>query len=493
MTEERKIKAALKVDANQIHLPADLFERINRQADSVAPARPGIWARLRLGEKLELAAACVLLVGLLGIAAYHNLNPIQAPAGGDQGSGTHGAAAETPARRIYSGEANDGTVRVQVVLDHQGNGDWNVVSTIQNVSSSSQIELQYDCDNLMRLDGSLIKRDCNPLLNVVLAAGQTKTEELTLPGRYQGTPTSGWLAYSIRSEGKQDPMRTLKVSIQEGVRQCCPEPDWSSSDVVVKFQAAGLNGKLTGDLSTKLFGAKQVQSIAAEGENVVVYVFDNIADAQRALKTMQDPQAHTVSWAGKPQFFQMGNLIVQIDFSNEQVAQKLKVALLGKLDLQRQGPGPDTGDVNRWPTVEEVTSAYIPGGRKMPDWRLTKDAIKKVLTMLQATQWVAGDETVPPPSSGPAQPLTLILELASGDTVSIRMAGDCKTITRADGSQVTKCEQAEDQILVFQKGRGGRYRAPELARWLSDGWQQDANFQQSQGNVPPTGQSPQKP
>ncbi|MFZ5824368.1 MAG: hypothetical protein ACOY94_08580 [Bacillota bacterium] len=74
MTEERKIKAALKVDAGQIQLPPDLLDRIRRRADTVTPVCPSLWARWRLGPKLELALACILLVSLLGMAAYRNLN-----------------------------------------------------------------------------------------------------------------------------------------------------------------------------------------------------------------------------------------------------------------------------------------------------------------------------------------------------------------------------------------------------------------------------------
>jgi hypothetical protein len=229
--EEHKIERALAVGLNKIQPSSDLLDRINREADQLAQggtrSRQSLWSRLRLGPKLELVAACILLVGLVGIAAFRNLNPSHAPAGGDKGSGTQGTASETLNPRIYSGDASDGMVRVDVVLDHQGNGDWHVISTIQNVFTGT-VEVLHQCDNLVGFDQSLIKRDCIPSPTVVLEPGQTKREELTLPGRYQGTPTRGWLAYSIRSEGKQDPVRTLTVSIQEGVRQCCPEPGASS-------------------------------------------------------------------------------------------------------------------------------------------------------------------------------------------------------------------------------------------------------------------------
>lgn len=92
MTEEHKIKAALKVEASQIQLPPDLLDRISRRADTVTPVRPSLWARWRLGPRLELAAACILLVGLVGMAAYRNLNSDRAPMAGEQGSSTLGTA-----------------------------------------------------------------------------------------------------------------------------------------------------------------------------------------------------------------------------------------------------------------------------------------------------------------------------------------------------------------------------------------------------------------
>lgn len=480
MIEESKVEKALEAGLGKIQSSPDLLDRINREADNLAlrgsHRRPGIWSRLRLGPKLEVVAACILLVGLVGIAAYRNLHATQAPAGGDQGGGTQRTTSGTPTRRVYSGEANDGIMRVRVVLEQQAGGDWNVVSTIQNLSSSAQLELNYECDNLMRLNASLIKRDCDPRPSIILGPGETKNEELTLPGEHQGTPSSGWLAYLIRSEGKEDPLRTLRVSIREGLRECCAEPQWTATDVAAKLKGAGIDAKLTGESSVKLFGAKRVETMVAEGENVVVYEFDNAPDAQAALKIMQDPLSHTVSWVGTPQFFQMGNLVIQIGFSNEPVAEKLKVALLSRLDLQRQGPGPDvgTGEITQRPSVADVTSAYIPGQPKMPNWRLTEEGLKKVIAAVQAAQWVAGDESVTsPPSNGPAQPLTLVLELTNGHSMSIRLAGDCQSTARADGSQVTTCSTSESELLVAYQGRMERWLAPGLAQWLTEGWQAD--------------------
>jgi hypothetical protein len=91
MTEEGKIMAALKVDASQIQLPGDLLERINRQVDSVAPVRQSWWSRLRLGPTLEVLAVCILVLGMVGLGSYRNLNLSRSPGGSKQGSGTQDA------------------------------------------------------------------------------------------------------------------------------------------------------------------------------------------------------------------------------------------------------------------------------------------------------------------------------------------------------------------------------------------------------------------
>lgn len=69
---------------------ADIQKRITTPwtmgADSISAVRPGLWSRLRLGPKLELAAACIVLVGFLGVAAVRNLHATegQDPASGEQ-------------------------------------------------------------------------------------------------------------------------------------------------------------------------------------------------------------------------------------------------------------------------------------------------------------------------------------------------------------------------------------------------------------------------
>jgi hypothetical protein len=84
VTEERKIRAALKVDASQIRLPDDLLERIDRQVVMEASARSNRWLRLRLGPALEVVAACIVLAALVGVAAFRNLSHTPAQAGGEQ-------------------------------------------------------------------------------------------------------------------------------------------------------------------------------------------------------------------------------------------------------------------------------------------------------------------------------------------------------------------------------------------------------------------------
>lgn len=363
MNDDQKIITALKADASQVQLPADLLARIHREA--APPAPPSLWSRLRIGPKAELVAACLLLIALIGIGALRNLGPDRAPAGGGQGTETPGTAAQSTPGQIAPGT---------------------------------------------------------------------------------------------------------------GAPQCCPaEGHLTAAEVMARFTAARLDPRISGDLGTKLFGATQVNTIAVDGENIVVYTFADGAGAEQAHRTMSDPQAHTVGWVGIPRFFRMGNLVVQIDFSNRTVAEKLQAALF--TGQPRPDPKADSGDLQWVPTVEQVRSAYIPGQPKMPDWRLTPEAIGKILAMLQTAQLISGDETVPPPPAGPVgrQPLILTLELISGDRITIRLAGDCETTSRADGSQVTTCKTAEDQVLVAVHGRMMRYRAPELAQWLMNGWPSDVH------------------
>jgi hypothetical protein len=466
--EDRKITAALKLEASQIGLPDDLLERIEAAAEPPAAAvRHGFWVRLRPGRKLELAAACLLLAALIGVAALRNLHGGRAPAGEDLPGNVAG---EVGAHQVFSGDSADDWVRVRVVIDQQ-DGEWQYTSTIENVAESP-VNLVYECGGLTRFDGLQLDRSCPVLEDLRLDPGQTKQEHYSLPVSALPRPEHGSVVYRILSEGKQDPIRTLAIKFQEGVRNCCPEPNWQAADVVAKFQAAGLNARLAGESSVKLFGAEQVKTIEAEGQTVVVYVFDSAAAARQAQQTASDPQANTVSWVGSPRFFTMGNLLVQIDFSNATAGAKLQAALEGRTP-PLSGDPPSNPDTAPGPNYADVVSAYIPGGPKLPNWRLTASGIKKVVAMLQAAQWVAGDEALPQPSAGFSQPLTLVLELGSGETLTVRMAGDCTVSDRGDGSQVTACQQAADEVLVYGSGRGWRLRAPALARWLAGEWQQD--------------------
>ncbi len=64
MTDEKLITAALKVDADPIHLPDGLLAQIEQEAERLAPARPK-QRRLRPGASLEILAAGLVLGALL--------------------------------------------------------------------------------------------------------------------------------------------------------------------------------------------------------------------------------------------------------------------------------------------------------------------------------------------------------------------------------------------------------------------------------------------
>jgi hypothetical protein len=70
-----------------------------------------IKARLRVGPKLEVVAACILLAGLVGIAAFRNLNSGQSPAGGGQALPGQAAQPTPPQQNLpqsASGPAMEG-------------------------------------------------------------------------------------------------------------------------------------------------------------------------------------------------------------------------------------------------------------------------------------------------------------------------------------------------------------------------------------------------
>lgn len=67
--DEQKLKAALTKEASQVNLPPDLLGRIYQTAE-----RPSWWTRLRVGAKLEIAAAFLLLAGLGAIIGLRSAN-----------------------------------------------------------------------------------------------------------------------------------------------------------------------------------------------------------------------------------------------------------------------------------------------------------------------------------------------------------------------------------------------------------------------------------
>lgn len=67
------LREALSSEASQARVPADqILGQIRRSG--VRPGRPAFWERLRLGSKLEVALACVLLVALIGIGSLRLAN-----------------------------------------------------------------------------------------------------------------------------------------------------------------------------------------------------------------------------------------------------------------------------------------------------------------------------------------------------------------------------------------------------------------------------------
>ncbi len=68
MTDEKLITAALKVDAEPVHLPDGLLAQIEQEVEFLAPARPKR-RRLRLGASLEILAAGLVLGALLTVIA----------------------------------------------------------------------------------------------------------------------------------------------------------------------------------------------------------------------------------------------------------------------------------------------------------------------------------------------------------------------------------------------------------------------------------------
>lgn len=459
MLDEHKIQAALKAEASEIDLPPDLLERINRQCDRLVAPRPSLW--VRLVPRLELVAACILVASLIGAAALRHRQQTQNSVGGSPAMETKEPVPASPSAQVFTGDATDGTLRVELNLNRQANGSWSVLATFQSLTTSD-LEVHGGC-RLVSIQGlNDVVRSCPPVYSVVPAGGTAQTT-FVLPASSGDLPQAGSADYLIRSEGPTDPSRALTIPLRAG-----PGNTREASSVVDLLRAAGLQAALTEELPTQLFGAKQAQHLIVEGIDIVVYSFDGTVSADHGWQTMTNPEANTVSFAFEPEFVQMGSLIVQIDFRNRFMAERIKSALLGRMDheLALQRP---------LPSVESVKTAHLPGGPKLPDWRLTEDGIRKVISMLKGAEVVTENEIPPQPSSGPNQSVILFLELTSGDTVVIRRAADCSFSTGPVGSpQLMHCTDSKEQILFFERGRMRRLRAPELAQWLGGQWQQDA-------------------
>lgn len=457
MLDDRTIRTALQRDASEFELPPDLLTRIQRQAD--ATPRRSLWARL--GPKLEIAAACILVASLIGVAALRHLQQTPSFSGGPPVVEPEGPV-PSPSAPVFSGDATDGTLRTELHVTRQANGDWSVLATFQSLTASD-LEVRGGC-NLVSLEGlwNNVVRSC-PLEHSVVPAGGSAQTRFVLHASDGDLPTAGTVNYVIRSEGSQDPARALTIPLRPG-----PGTTRDPSSVVDLLLAAGLRATLTSELPTQLFGAKQADHIIAEGVDVVVYRFDGTLSADHAWRMVTNPAAHTVSFAHDPEFVQMGLLIVQIDYRDRFMAERIKAALLNPKDHELAPKRP-------LPRLESVKAAHLPGGPRLPEWHLTEEGIQRVITMLQGAEVITEAETPPQPSSGLSQPLLLYLELTSGDTIVIRQAADCSVSTGPVGSpQISTCTDSTEQILFFERGRMRRLRAPALAQWLAGAWRHDA-------------------
>lgn len=99
------------------------------------------------------------------------------------------------------------------------------------------------------------------------------------------------------------------------------------ADVVTKLQAKGLEARATGEKVKELFGALRVEVVVADGTPIQVYVCNDVAAAEQALRTASDPQANTVSWAITPQFMRMGNLMITVASENRSAVARIVGAL----------------------------------------------------------------------------------------------------------------------------------------------------------------------
>jgi hypothetical protein len=450
MSEEKQIRAALKLEANQVHLPSDLLDRIERQAT----LRPTLRRRLRLGPLVEIGAVCLLVFALVGVGLVRQLH--QPPAPGD-------GRTDPPAQTALRGDATDGTIWAATRIERQAD-QWQIHLTVQNLSANP-IELKYGCDTMVVIDGleSLVVRSCPPRIEgVVVGPGETKQAEITLKAGASDNPKFATVAYMVKASGPiATPLRTLNIRLQSG-----PRTIQDASDLVVALRAAGLSAQATGELSIHLFGATRVDGITVEGRHANLYSFESSAAADQAWATMTNPAAHTVSWAYPPEFVRMGALILQIDASDPVLVRRVKGALLDQIDHQPLALA--------LPSFDAVQSAYLPGGPKMPEWRLTPEGVQKVIGMLEQAELITPDAVLPPPPSGPSQPLELHLVLKSGETIRIQRDADCLSTSDLEGGiTLTTCTESKERVSLAWQGGVALLRAPALASWFAGEWQRD--------------------
>lgn len=311
---EQQIKQALEEAAGDVTLPAR-FRRPSALVQQALREREESGRRPKLFKRLEFAVACVVLLGALGLTAARLSTTSPAPGGGI-----------TPPVQVANatgslvGTGSDGTVKLEVALFAEANGSRRLFSIIRNLSDSP-VELRYECDNLIRLNGLTVRRDCDPLPAVKLQPGQSGQEEIFLPASTVQNPTVGSLVYA----GPGAAVKSLTVTLVPG------GPDGTdtlaAADVVARLRAAGLQVTEPVQSKVKLFGAKRVDTLTVQGKDVSIYTFATKADALAAMKTASDPQANTIEWAEEPQFFVQANLLIVIVSNDKWVTKQAILAL----------------------------------------------------------------------------------------------------------------------------------------------------------------------
>lgn len=462
MIDETKIRGALAADAEQIAPPPDLLERIERKADR--PLRLSLWARL--APKLELAAACLLVASLIGVAAYRQAHQNQSAGGGPpvvvpEGSVPEGPLVDgpdpAPPAQAYFGDATDLTLRAELKVERLPDGQWSIRATFQNLSTTD-LAVHGGC-HLVSITGLEEYVHSCPLVHLPVPVGETAQTQFTLP--QGGQPDVAFVEYGHLGS---DSGRSLALPLRPGQRITFSE----TASLLLALKEAGLATTAPEELPTPLFGAKQMQRIGVAGGDVMIYTFDGIVSADHGWQTMTDPSKNTVSWARNPQFMQLGEAIVQISTGDPVLVERIKRALFDLMQHQPLSPE------RSLPTLESVKRAYIPGGAKLPDRYLTIEMIRKVTTMLQTAEPINDGESPLYSPRGPNPPLTLFLELRDGDAVQFRRANDCIISASTGGApQSMTCTESTVDVLLFERGRMRRLRAPDLAQWLAGGWRED--------------------